>query len=112
MPEAFEKNKIAGNYQKERDYQDRDHPARKRLGNLCDRIGVGRRREYPSQQKDRKGLGKMVQRASQKPVADRGQRKLQRHALRRFDDQYFFGFYDGLGHYLFAAKKHRRRKNY
>src|ERR1044072_7913712 len=98
MPEAFKKNKIAGNYQKDRDYQDRDHPARQPLGNLPDRLGVGRRREYPSQQKDGKELDKMVHRARQKTIADRRQSKPQRHALRRFDDQYFFGFYYLLGH--------------
>ena len=37
-----------------------------------------------------KHLNRVVDRAREKTVADRREREVQRHALRRFDDQDFF----------------------
>ena len=52
----------------------------------------------PRDQKDQKILNCMVDRNRQKTVADRSQRKSERHPFGRFDDQGFFGFDDLTGH--------------
>src|SRR5215510_5588959 len=45
----------------------------------------------------------MIDRARDESVADRGERKMQRHALRRFDHESFVGGDDGRHVYEFAA---------
>src|SRR5205085_11602498 len=89
-PNPFEESEVAGERQKQQQDHDGVDPlrrARQRL--LYSRVVRDYHRGY-SNQRQRHSLNRVVYGAGEKAIADRGERKMQRHALRRLNNQDIF----------------------